>query len=127
MSGNNIKLVEKYYKPNGELEIKNQKRAYHTMLEKKRRDGMKYHFEILQNTVNELDEDNKLAKSRMKVLKKTSDFIRSTEHRMLSIRRDILAINEENSLLESQLMSLGVKNFDLTEEDEEILDALDLP
>ncbi|XP_074101117.1 protein max-like [Cotesia typhae] len=147
MGGKNLELVEKYYKSTEELEIEpeeteseeslhnypstsrgnagsiEERKQIHNFLERKRRDGIKLNFGILQETVNELDEATHPAKGRIKVLRKTIDFIRRTNDNILSLEHEVQTIEQENRILQADLMSLGGDDSDSADENEATLDS----
>ncbi|KAH0534261.1 hypothetical protein KQX54_002243 [Cotesia glomerata] len=102
-----------------------QKRAHHNELERKRRKEIKFYFERLKNTVNRIDPAKELATSRRKILTKSANYIMKKEGNLHLIKNEILAIKNQNRLLEAQVKSLEMKNIALTEDERRILDELD--
>ncbi|XP_074106801.1 protein max-like isoform X2 [Cotesia typhae] len=100
-----------------------ERKQIHNFLERKRRDGIKLNFGILQETVNELDEPTHPAKGRLKVLRKTIDFIHRTKDSILSLKHEVQTIEYENRILQAELMSLGGDDSDSSDDNEETLDS----
>ncbi|KAF8778145.1 Protein max like protein [Argiope bruennichi] len=88
------------------------KRAYHNLLERKRRDNIKDSFCQLRDVLPSFSKKKKA--SRVQILKKSCDFIKQ-QPELQKLKEETASLEEENRLLEKSIASLdeAIANNDL--------------
>ncbi|KAG8197340.1 hypothetical protein JTE90_013467 [Oedothorax gibbosus] len=89
--------------------LKIEKRQYHNLLERNRRNVLKYSFSKLRTATPVFAKRNARA-SRAKILKRSIEFIRRSEQKRAARDKDIKDLRAENKILEDQIRAMESVN-----------------